>query len=161
MMSLESETAIRSNEDIMIARMTARLMSRWLGFEPVEQAQVAAVVSELAENMLLYACEGRVITRHVECAGCRGIELEFKDQGPGIDDLASVLHGRQLPLFCGPQTETGVGIAAAKRMMDEFEIKSAVGGGTTIVCRKWRYQTLPPFVSATVETGFPEQLCQN
>jgi serine/threonine-protein kinase RsbT len=32
----------------------------------------------------------------------------------------------------------GMGLPGAKRLMDEFDIRSQEGIGTTIICRKWR-----------------------
>jgi serine/threonine-protein kinase RsbT len=32
----------------------------------------------------------------------------------------------------------GLGLPGAKRLMDEFEVQSTVGEGTTIMMRKWK-----------------------
>jgi serine/threonine-protein kinase RsbT len=31
-----------------------------------------------------------------------------------------------------------LGLPGAKRLMDEFEVSSVVGGGTTVTMKKWR-----------------------
>jgi serine/threonine-protein kinase RsbT len=61
------------------------------------------------------------------------IEIICEDQGPGIPDINQVMQD-------GYSTSRGMGMGlpGAKRLMDEFDIKSSEGVGTTITCRKWR-----------------------
>lgn len=127
-------TRIQSDLDIVIARTMARDLAKRIGFGSIDQARIATAVSELARNIFVYAGSGTVNARPVEKAGRHGIELEFRDQGPGIADL-------ELALQDGYSTSRsmGKGLPGARRLMDEFEITSTVGTGTTIVCRKWRH----------------------
>jgi serine/threonine-protein kinase RsbT len=55
-----------------------------------------------------------------------------QDEGPGIGDVAQAMQegystGRGL----------GLGLPGAKRLMDEFQIDSERGQGTTVVMKKW------------------------
>lgn len=124
---------IRGDLDIVIARTMARDIAKALGFGAIDQARIATAVSELARNIFLYAGSGNVTVREVERAGRRGIEIICEDQGPGIADLSLVMQD-------GYSTSRGMGMGlpGAKRLMDEFDIKSEEGVGTTITCRKWR-----------------------
>jgi serine/threonine-protein kinase RsbT len=125
--------AIRSDLDIVIARTLARDTAKTLGFGAIDQARIATAVSELARNIFLYAGTGSVTVREVERPGRKGIEIVCEDQGPGIADISVVMQD-------GYSTSRGMGMGlpGAKRLMDEFDIKSKEGFGTTIMCRKWR-----------------------
>lgn len=125
--------AIRSDLDIVIARTLARDTAKLLGFGAIDQARIATAVSELARNIFLYAGSGSVTVREIERTGRRGIEIICEDQGPGIADVAVVMQD-------GYSTSRGMGMGlpGAKRLMDEFDITSSEGVGTTITCRKWR-----------------------
>jgi serine/threonine-protein kinase RsbT len=125
--------AIRSDLDIVIARTLARDTAKGLGFGAIDQARIATAVSELARNIFLYAGTGSVTVREVERTGRKGIEIVCEDQGPGISDISVVMQD-------GYSTSRGMGMGlpGAKRLMDEFDIKSQEGIGTTITCRKWR-----------------------
>lgn len=124
---------IRSDLDIVIARTMARDMAKALGFGAIDQARIATAVSELARNIYLYAGTGSVTVREVEKHGRKGIEIVCEDQGPGIADIDLVMQD-------GYTTSRGMGMGlpGAKRLMDDFVIKSQPGVGTTVVCRKWR-----------------------
>lgn len=87
----------------------------------------------MARNIFLYAGMGQVTAREVERNGRKGIEFIFQDQGPGIPDIDQVMQD-------GYTTSRGMGMGlpGARRLMDDFDIKSQAGIGTTITCRKWR-----------------------
>jgi serine/threonine-protein kinase RsbT len=125
--------SIQSDLDIVTARSAARDMAKTLGFGSIDQARIATAVSELARNIFLYAESGQVTTRQVERNRRKGIEIEFQDKGPGISNIDQVMKD-------GYTTSRGMGMGlpGAKRLMDDFEITSTVGVGTTIICRKWR-----------------------
>jgi serine/threonine-protein kinase RsbT len=132
-MAQDKAAAIRSDLDIVIARTMARDMAKTLGFGAIDQARIATAVSELARNIFLYAGTGTVTVRAIERSGRKGIEIVCEDQGPGIADINVVMQD-------GYSTSRGMGMGlpGAKRLMDEFDIKSKEGVGTTITCRKWR-----------------------
>ncbi|MBC8161334.1 MAG: anti-sigma regulatory factor [Roseiflexaceae bacterium] len=125
--------AIRSDLDIVIARTMARDTAKALGFGAIDQARIATAVSELARNIYLYAGTGSVSVREIERSGRKGIEIICEDQGPGISSIDLVMQD-------GYSTSRGMGMGlpGAKRLMDEFEIRSIEGQGTTITSRKWR-----------------------
>ena len=124
---------IRSDLDIVIARTLSRDTAKALGFGAIDQARIATAVSELARNIFLYAGTGTVTIREIERGGRKGIEINCEDQGPGIADIDLVMQD-------GYSTSRGMGMGlpGARRLMDEFDIKSAEGQGTIIHCRKWR-----------------------
>lgn len=132
-MAQPKAAVIRSDLDIVIARTLARDTAKALGFGAIDQARIATAVSELARNIFLYAGTGSVTVRELERSGRKGIEIVCEDQGPGIRDL-------DLAMQDGYTTSRGMGMGlpGAKRLMDEFDVQSQQGVGTTITCRKWR-----------------------
>lgn len=132
-MSSPSDVPIHTDLDIVIARTAARDAAKRLGFGATDQARIATAVSELARNIFLYAGAGTVSVRTLDQRGRRGIEIVCEDQGPGIADISLVLRD-------GYSTSRGMGMGlpGARRLMDEFELRSQVGVGTTVTCRKWR-----------------------
>src|SRR5262249_54463729 len=60
--------------------------------------------------------------------------IKITDSGPGIADLSAILEGRYQS-----QTGMGLGIIGAQRLMDQFQVDSAPGVGTTI----WMKKLLP------------------
>jgi serine/threonine-protein kinase RsbT len=126
-------TTIRSDLDIVVARSATRELARALGFGAIDQARIATAVSELARNIFLYAGTGTVLAQPVAERGKTGIEVICEDQGPGIANVDLVMQD-------GYSTSRGMGMGlpGAKRLMDEFSVRSEEGAGTTITCRKWR-----------------------
>jgi serine/threonine-protein kinase RsbT len=124
---------IRSDLDIVIARTMARDVAKALGFGAIDQARIATAVSELARNIFLYAGTGNVTVREIDKNSRKGIEIVCEDQGPGIANIDLVMQD-------GYSTSRGMGMGlpGAKRLMDEFSIRSQENVGTTITCRKWR-----------------------
>ena len=132
-MAQAKAAVIRSDLDIVIARTLARDTAKALGFGAIDQARIATAVSELARNIFLYAGSGSVTVREIEKSGRKGIEIVCEDQGPGIANL-------ELAMQDGFTTSRGMGMGlpGAKRLMDQFEVKTKEGEGTTITCRTWR-----------------------
>lgn len=132
-MAQSKVAVIRSDLDIVIARTLARDTAKQLGFGAIDQARIATAVSELARNVFLYAGTGTVTVNDVERLGRKGIEIICEDQGPGIPDINLVMQD-------GYSTSRGMGMGlpGAKRLMDDFEIRSQDNVGTKITCRKWK-----------------------
>jgi serine/threonine-protein kinase RsbT len=133
MMGQLKTAVIRSDLDIVIARTMARDVAKSLGFGAIDQARIATAVSELARNIFLYAGTGNVTVREIDKNSRKGIEIVCEDQGPGIANIDLVMQD-------GYSTSRGMGMGlpGAKRLMDEFSIRSQENVGTTITCRKWR-----------------------
>jgi serine/threonine-protein kinase RsbT len=60
------------------------------------------------------------------------LQVIGRDEGPGIADVAQALEDGY-----STSGSLGLGLPGARRLMDEFELQSAVGKGTTITMRKW------------------------
>jgi serine/threonine-protein kinase RsbT len=133
--ALDEQLEIAGESDIVAARQRARELARALGFGPVDQSRITTAVSELTRNVVRYATDGRGHVRLRELSAARGIGLEVvvSDTGPGI---ANVDEAMQAGFTSG--SGLGLGLPGTRRLMDEMDISSALGRGTTVTVRKWR-----------------------
>jgi serine/threonine-protein kinase RsbT len=129
----EIRVLIGSDADIISARQKGRELASRCGFSPTGLSVVATAISELARNVVHYAGHGEIALRLIEAEGKQGIEVVAADAGPGIPDLALAMQD-------GYSTSgaLGLGLPGVRRLMDEFDITSAFGKGTTVTVRKWR-----------------------
>jgi serine/threonine-protein kinase RsbT len=128
----ESRVHIERETDIVTARQRGREIAASRGFSSTDQTLIALAISEVARNIVVYAVKGEIILSEIDDGGRRGIMIVACDEGPGIADP-------NLAMRDGYSTtkSLGVGLPGAKRIMDEFELVSAVGKGTTITMKKW------------------------
>lgn len=134
-MAVEPPIPIVGEDDIVAARQRARDLARSLGFGMLDQSRLATAVSELTRNVVRYATDGQGIV-HLQAlrAGASvGIEVIVTDSGPGIADISLVMREG----FTSG-SGLGMGLPGTKRLVDEMEIDSEPGRGTTITIRKWR-----------------------
>ena len=124
---------VRGAEDIVKARQVVRKHAVDCGFSLVDQTKIVTAASEIARNTLDYGGGGIMRLEHLKTNGRRGLRLVFTDTGPGIPDIE-----RALTDGFTTGTGLGLGLSGAKRLCNEFEIKSAVGQGTTITLIRWR-----------------------
>jgi serine/threonine-protein kinase RsbT len=124
--------AIESDADVVTARQRARELAASLQLSSTDQTLLATAISEVARNITTYAVRGEVTVEMVENGGRQGIRVVARDEGPGIEDLERALQD-------GYTTGGGLGIGlpGARRLVDEFDIDSAPGRGTTVTLVKW------------------------
>jgi serine/threonine-protein kinase RsbT len=124
---------VRSSEDILQVRHTARTRAIEAGFNLVEQTKLVTAVSELARNTMIHGGGGTVNIEILDDGGRTGVRLVFEDQGPGISDV-------NLALKDGYTTGSGLGLGlgGAKRLSNEFDIHSKPGEGTRVTITRWK-----------------------
>ena len=132
------ELPIKTEGDIVAARRTIRDAAAALGFGQTDVARIVTASSELARNVFRYAGEGLMRWKRVDEADRLALEVQFVDHGPGIPDL-------DLAMREGYSTGggMGMGLPGARRLVDEMEIQSSAGKGTTVTLRKWRRNDQP------------------
>ena len=123
---------IVTDVDIVEARMAARSLAKYVGFDGADLVMIATAVSEVARNIIEYAKSGQVILSVVQNRSRRGLEVVARDEGPGIADIPQAMTD-------GFSTSRGLGLGlpGSRRLMDEFLLESKVRQGTTVTMRKW------------------------
>jgi serine/threonine-protein kinase RsbT len=124
--------AIATDGDIVRARRSGRQLAEQLGCSATDATLIATAISEVARNIVAHAGVGEIVISVVTVHGQGAIEVLARDDGPGIADLALAMDDGY---STGPGL--GLGLPGARRLMDQFEISSEVGVGTTVVMRKW------------------------
>jgi serine/threonine-protein kinase RsbT len=118
---------------VVRVRQRVRVLAAESGLSLVDQTKVVTAASELARNALVHGGGGLARVEVVRSGnGKSGVKIGFSDEGPGIPDL-------DLALTDGWTTGDGMGLglSGARRLVDEFELTSKVGGGTSVVVVKW------------------------
>ncbi len=128
----ETHVAIEHEMDIVTARQKGRELAAVSGLSTTEQTLIATAISEVARNIVVYARHGEVILAAIEDQGRRGVLVVARDEGPGISNP-------ELAMRDGYSTSKslGMGLPGARRLMDEFELSSILGKGTTVTMKKW------------------------
>ena len=124
---------VRSSTDIVLIRQAVRRWTAELGFSLVDQTKMITAASELARNALVHGGGGTARVEVVASgSGKSGVRIGFTDDGPGIADL-------DLALTDGWSSGDGLGLglSGARRLVDEFELTSKPGSGTSVVVTKW------------------------
>ncbi|MFD3699657.1 ATP-binding protein [Streptomyces sp. NPDC058646] len=119
--------ALRSEEDLLSVRHAVRTATLKVAFGIVDQTRVVTAASELARNAYIHGGGGTLLIEYPHQDGREGLRLTISDDGPGIANLEEALND-------GFTTGGGLGhgLGGARRLMDDFEIHSTVGGGTTV-----------------------------
>ena len=127
------ELPIRTGDDVVRVRQQVRVVAAKTGLSLVDQTKVVTAASELARNALVHGGGGLARVEVVTSAlGKSGVRIGFTDEGPGIADV-------DLALTDGWSSGggRGRGRARARRLVDEFELTSKPGTGTSVVVVKW------------------------
>jgi serine/threonine-protein kinase RsbT len=127
--------AIASEADLIRVRQVLRVEAVRAGLGLVDQTKFVTAGSELARNILTYATgsRGQLHVEPIAAGGRTGLRAMFMDDGPGIEDLEAALTD-------GFSTggSLGLGLPGSRRLVDEMQIASAPGSGTTVVIVKWK-----------------------
>jgi serine/threonine-protein kinase RsbT len=124
---------LRTEPDIVLARQHVRRLTQQIKLSLVDQTKMITAASELARNTVTYGGGGEMRWQILDNAGKAGLRLAFEDQGPGIADLTLALtdgwtSGGGL----------GMGLTGSKRLVNEFEIRTAPGEGTCVTITRWK-----------------------
>ncbi|MHC1760091.1 MAG: anti-sigma regulatory factor [Negativicutes bacterium] len=132
----QGKISISRESDVIVVRQTVRKITIFIEMGLTDTTRVVTAASELARNVFLYGKSGFMHWQIIDNHNCRGIELVFVDQGPGIPDIEQALQE-------GYTTSKGLGMGlpGSRRLVDEMEIVSNVGKGTTVTIKKWNRRT--------------------
>ncbi|MEW6338729.1 MAG: anti-sigma regulatory factor [Acidobacteriota bacterium] len=123
--------SLGGDEDVVRARRAVREWAARMGFSLVVQTKVVTAASELARNAIVHGGGGTIRIETADGAGS-GLRLIVEDRGPGIADI-----DRALADGFSTAGGLGLGLGGSRRLVTEFEVRSAPGEGTrvTVVVR--------------------------
>jgi serine/threonine-protein kinase RsbT len=127
------ELPIRTGDDVVRVRQQVRVVAAQNGLSLVDQTKLVTAASELARNALVHGGGGMARVEVVTSGtGKPGVRVGFTDDGPGIADVDQALtdgwtSGGGL----------GLGLSGARRLVDDFELTSKPGRGTSVIVVKW------------------------
>jgi serine/threonine-protein kinase RsbT len=125
--------AVSTPEDVVRVRQKVRREAVSIGFSLVDQTKIVTAASEIARNTLVHGGGGRMDMSVVKYSGRTGLRLVFADEGPGIPDIA-----RAMTDGFSTKGGLGLGLSGAKRLSNEFDVKSSPGQGTTVTLIRWK-----------------------
>jgi len=129
----KQDFSIVREQDVVPFRNQVKEAAVKIGMGLLNQTKLITAASELVRNLLKYGGGGTAIIESVNNGRENGIRLVFTDKGPGIPDIDQAMKdgfstGKSL----------GLGLPGTKRLVNEFNIQSAVGEGTTVTIIKWK-----------------------
>lgn len=130
---VSGQMALRAEPDIVASRQLVRRLTQQLGFSLVDQTKMITAASELSRNTVTYGGGGTMDWDLLELSARPGLRLRFRDQGPGIADIALALtdgwtSGKGM----------GLGLSGSRRLVHDFDIQSTVGEGTCVSVTRWK-----------------------
>ena len=127
------ELPIRTGDDVVRVRQQVRVVAAQNGLSLVDQTKLVTAASELARNALVHGGGGMARVEVVTSgAGKPGVRIDFTDDGPGIPDVEMALTDGWTS-----GDGLGLGLSGARRLVDEFELTSKPGRGTSVIVTKW------------------------
>jgi len=124
---------IATDADIVVARGEGRALAGRLGFSRTDATLIATAISEIGRNILVHAGAGEVRVGRAGDDHRVAIVVVARDEGPGIHDVK-----RALEEGYATGGGLGLGLPGSRRLMDEFDIETKLGHGTTVTMSKWR-----------------------
>ena len=123
---------ITREQDVVLLRNRVKEFAVKIKMGLVNQTKLITAASELVRNMMKYGGGGKVILEIVTKGRENGVRIQFTDEGPGIADINLAMKdgyssGKSL----------GLGLPGAKRLVNDFNISSTPGQGTSVTILKW------------------------
>jgi serine/threonine-protein kinase RsbT len=132
MQEIACHLMLADESDVGAARRRTREIAEEQGLPPNAVEALATAVSEIARNVVVHARRGELLVGVVRNRDRVGVVAVARDDGPGIQSMEDAMRD-------GYSTGDGLGLGlpSAQRLVDEFEIRSVVGQGTTVTLKKW------------------------
>jgi serine/threonine-protein kinase RsbT len=125
--------SVMANDAVVSVRQAVRELAVEVRLSLVDQTKLVTAASELARNMVVYGGGGTVVLEQLDVDGRIGVRVTFEDHGPGIADINQALRDG---FTSGGGL--GLGLGGSKRLVHDFELRSEVGKGTTVVITRWK-----------------------
>jgi serine/threonine-protein kinase RsbT len=128
---MQERIELYKESDLHTAALRSRQFALNAGFDAVHAHKLATATSELTRNVYKYAnCRGTVFITLKRNYPEICVEVEVRDQGPGIKDLDAAMRDHY-----STSGTLGLGLPGVKRLVDELSINSTPGQGTTVIIR--------------------------
>lgn len=129
----DERVPVTRDADVVSVRQKGREVAAAAGFTGSDLTVIATAISEIARNIVKFATRGEFVFSVLDEDGRKGLKVVARDSGPGIPDIEQALRD-------GYSTYRGLGLGlpGARRLMDEFDVVSEAGTGTTVTMIKWR-----------------------
>jgi len=151
------ELSIQYETDVIRARNLSSLLAKEVQFDKITCIRIGTAVSELTRNIIEHASGGSLHYYLGEQKnGINGLVLIFDDKGPGISEIEKIVSGKYQS-----KTGMGVGLSGSRRLMDDFDIRSHSGEGTTISAAKWlpkKNLTISPERIKQIQSAFQKTI---
>ena len=123
---------VSRDADVVVARQKGREIAALVGFSATDQTLIATAISEVTRNIVKFADRGEVVISMISSGARRGVSVVARDVGAGIQDTEQAMQDG-FSTYDG----FGLGLPGTKRLMDQFDLDSVPGEGTTITMEKW------------------------
>lgn len=123
---------LRDESDVAVARRKAREIAQRQGLSAGAVEAFTTAVSEITHNVLDHAGGGELLLGLLVSTERVGVLAVAQDEGPGIPNLEDAMRDGY-----SSGGGLGLGLPGAQRLVDEFELRSVVGEGTTVTLKKW------------------------
>lgn len=124
------EVKVQGDYDVGAAKRQIIELCQAVSFSDLELAQLAIIITEMANNLVRYSNHGGIIKCEI-LPSSQGVMLEAIDDGPGIPaDISAVSDG--VSTWGG---SIGGGLGAIQRLADSFNLSTG-NAGTTVQITK-------------------------
>lgn len=129
---------LNDDSDVALARQRSREVARNVGLPASDVEALTTAVSEIARNVVIHAVQGELLLEVTDGDERSAIVVTARDRGPGIAHLERAMED-------GYTTGGGLGfgLPGARRLVDELELESEPGVGTTVTLKKWLHDATP------------------
>ena len=114
------------------ARRIAIALASHLGFNETERGKVGIVVTEVANNLIRHATDGKLLLQPLTRNNIEGIEILALDKGPGMSNISECLRDGFSTIGTA-----GTGLGAIRRLSAFFDIYSGSNVGTALLSHLW------------------------
>ncbi|MEW5958014.1 MAG: hypothetical protein AB1801_09845 [Chloroflexota bacterium] len=121
--------------DAAIARATVRKLAASFGYSLIDQGRIAAMISEIAHDLVTYAGQGEIVISWQEDNGPKGLAFFCHDQGLAAAELTTVLQTG------GAKTQDKLNLLGLRKLADEFKVTIDPKYGNCVSAIIWQERT--------------------
>jgi serine/threonine-protein kinase RsbT len=128
---------INKTRDVLLARSIGRDEASRLGLDARMQTVVVTAISEISRNVVQHAgSPGEFRLGKISDEGKCGLRIIVSDKGHGIERAERFTEKSS-------GATLGSGLGSTSRVMDQFDIESIPGAGTTVTMDLWKRKETP------------------